>query len=265
VWYLKLGGLLEEADRSPLRKRKAVEALFSATNFAEKHPPLNPSEYDFDSFDLEGTRQAIQSALDSKGSLPYASKKFVTPFLDMNEMNEDANVMSRMGRTAKDMKKGTAISQTHLPGGQFWEEGLNISRKDNPRNTACANCGRPHNLKACARCSQRYYCGRDCQKVLWIRDRRDQNADYSSCLKFRRTGNKSTGSCADRKGRTSSIMDRLAFNRIYTVAKLILQLRHVSYVVRVKWCENHLPRTFGHLLAYLIVISVDCRETSWVD
>ena len=158
---------LKQAARSPAGKRKAVRVLFGATNFSDKTPPIDPLEYDFDAFDMGGTRKAIRDALDSKGSLPYASKKFVTPFAGMDEMNSDSGTLARVGRTAKDMKKGTAISKTRLDrtDGTFLEEGVNLTRKDNPANTTCANCGTPHGLKACSQCGQRYYCSKECQRV----------------------------------------------------------------------------------------------------
>lgn len=73
---------LRKAASSPVGKRNAVNVLFGATNYlqAGKQPPANPLEYDFDAFDLEGTRRAVKEALDSKASLPWASKKFVTHF-----------------------------------------------------------------------------------------------------------------------------------------------------------------------------------------
>ncbi|KAJ3572317.1 hypothetical protein NP233_g3158 [Leucocoprinus birnbaumii] len=61
---------LQEADKSPLSKRKAVELLFKVTSFTDKRPPQNPLDYDFDAFDLEATRKSIREALDSKTSLP---------------------------------------------------------------------------------------------------------------------------------------------------------------------------------------------------
>lgn len=167
-WFI-WGDYLKQAARSPGSKRKAVNVLFKATNFSGKTPPADPLEYDFDAFDMEGSRKAIRDALDSKGSLPYASKKFVTPFAGMDEMNDDSGMRARLGRTPKDMKKGTAISQIHVnrTDGRFLEEGVNLTRKDSPANTACANCGTPHGPKACSQCGQRYYCGKDCQRIHW--------------------------------------------------------------------------------------------------
>ncbi|TBU40684.1 hypothetical protein BD309DRAFT_869765 [Dichomitus squalens] len=160
---------LRKAAQSPAGKRNAVKVLFGATNYQDKNPPLDPLDYDFDAFDLGGMRKAIRDALDSKGSLHYASKKFVTPFAPMDEMNSDSSMLSRLGRTARNMKKGTAVSQTPVPGhgGMFLEEGVKLTRTDKPTNTACANCGTPHDLKACSRCGQRYYCGKASQRAHW--------------------------------------------------------------------------------------------------
>lgn len=35
------------------------------------------------------------------------------------------------------------------------------------KGPVCANCGRMHDLKKCARCRQVYYCDRDCQTIHW--------------------------------------------------------------------------------------------------
>ena len=158
---------LKQASRSPAGKRKVVQILFGATNFSGKTPPIDPLEYDFDAFDMERTRQTIRDALDSKGSLPYASKKFVTPLSGGNEMYSEGDMRAGSGRAPKEMKKGTVIFQADLnrSDGTFLEEGINMTRRDNPANTACANCGTPHGLKACKQCGQRYYCGKECQRV----------------------------------------------------------------------------------------------------
>ncbi|RPD52779.1 hypothetical protein L226DRAFT_204988 [Lentinus tigrinus ALCF2SS1-7] len=162
---------LQQASRSPAGKRKAVEVLFGTANYAKKLPPSNALTYDFDAFDLDGTRRAVREALDSKASLPYASKKFVTPLGDrtLESMLDDEAVLSRLGMSLKDLKKGVALAQTPLSGSSrtFMEEGVSISRKDNPGNTACAYCGSPKDLKACAACGQRYYCGKECQRAHW--------------------------------------------------------------------------------------------------
>ncbi|RDX42291.1 hypothetical protein OH76DRAFT_135689 [Lentinus brumalis] len=162
---------LRKAARSPVGKRKAVAALFGATNYiqAGKKPPADPFSYDFDAFDLEGTRRAVRDALDSKASLPYASKKFVSPIGEQTpeSMLSDESVMLRLGMRLKDMKKGTALAQVPVSDTTFLEEGVSVGRKDNPGNTACANCGSPSDLKACGACGQRYYCSKTCQKAHW--------------------------------------------------------------------------------------------------
>ncbi|KAI0687799.1 hypothetical protein C8T65DRAFT_746944 [Cerioporus squamosus] len=162
---------LRQAARSPAGKRKAVSALFGATNYtqARKSPPSDPLAYDFDAFDLEGTRRAVRVALDSKASLPYASKKFVSPIGEgmPESMRSEESVFLRLGMRLKDMKKGVALAQVPVSSGTFLEEGVSVGRKDNPGNTACANCGSPSDLKACAACGQRYYCSKTCQRAHW--------------------------------------------------------------------------------------------------
>lgn len=108
----------------------------------------------------------MRRALDSKASVPGASKKFVTPVAGRErEARGDEGQASRLGVHPSEMKKGVGVVQT-APGGRgFWEEGVAARRMDNPGNTACAWCGSPNELKACARCKQRFYCGRECQKV----------------------------------------------------------------------------------------------------
>ena len=160
---------LQEAARSPAGRRKAVSVLFGATNYSHKSPPANAATYDFDAFDLEGTRRAVRDALDSKASLPYASKKFVSPVGNrtLESLFDDEAVLTRLGMSLKDLKKGVALAQTPVNGSSltFLEEGVSVARKDNPGNTACAYCGSPNDLKACAACGQRYYCSKECQKV----------------------------------------------------------------------------------------------------
>lgn len=152
------------AEKSPAAKRKAVSTLFGATNYAGLRAPARPAAYDFDAFDVEETRGRVRRALDSKASMPGASKKVVTPIGEEDEMS----AMLRLGMHPSQMKKGTVLVQTPVAGssaGAFWEEGVRERRMDNPGNTACAWCGNPNELKACARCKQRYYCGKACQKV----------------------------------------------------------------------------------------------------
>ncbi|RDX42292.1 hypothetical protein OH76DRAFT_135518 [Lentinus brumalis] len=174
---------LRQAARSPTAKRKAVSTLFEATNLTQagKRPPANPDAFDLDAFDLEGTRRAVRDALDSKASLPYASKKFVSPIgaPTHESMLSDEAVKLRLGMSLKDMKKGTALAQVPVSDRTFLEEGVSVGRKDNPGNTACANCGSPSDLKACAACGQRYYCSKACQKAHW-KDRHKTECDRSA-------------------------------------------------------------------------------------
>ena len=176
---------LRTAAVSPVGKRIAVEALFGATNYIQAGRQLlvDPLEYDFDAFDLEGARRAVKEAVDSKASLPYASKRFVAPVGGggIEALLSDESVMTRLGIDPRKLKRGLGIAQTPVPGstsGMFMEEGVNMHRKDNPGNTACANCGSPNDLKACGNCGQRYYCTKECQKAslrayLWIHRYRD--------------------------------------------------------------------------------------------
>lgn len=158
---------LARASKSLSAKREAVIALFGATNYKGRLPPTLPTQYDFDAFDAAEARARVRQALDSKASMPGASKKVVTP-IAKNARDDDLAVMLRLGVHPSEMKKGTVLVRTPVAGstvGAFWEEGVRDRRMDNPGNTACAQCGSPNELKACARCKQRYYCGKTCQKV----------------------------------------------------------------------------------------------------
>ncbi|EIW53792.1 uncharacterized protein TRAVEDRAFT_133412 [Trametes versicolor FP-101664 SS1] len=160
---------LARASKSLSAKREAVIALFGATNYEGRLPPTLPTQYDFDAFDLQEARARVRQALDSKASMPGASKKVVTP-IAKNARDDDLAVMLRLGVHPSEMKKGTVLVRTPVAGstvGAFWEEGVRDRRMDNPGNTACAQCGSPNELKACARCKQRYYCGKACQKAHW--------------------------------------------------------------------------------------------------
>ena len=149
-------------------KMEAVAQLFGATNYKDREPPWNPFIYSFDLFDIEECRSEVRAALDSKTSLAYAMKKFIMPFGEDNlgKLLQENEVSGRLGINLQDMKKGNAVVQTPTgSGGQFMEEGINVTRRDNPANTACARCGSPHGLKACGRCGQRFYCSKVCQTV----------------------------------------------------------------------------------------------------
>ncbi|TFK82988.1 hypothetical protein K466DRAFT_590094 [Polyporus arcularius HHB13444] len=168
---------LKKADESTLEsddydgKMYAVAKLFCTTNYNDLEPPRNPLTYSFDYFDLAECRAEVRAALDSKASLPYASKKFITPIGEgsLEKLLELNQVSSRLGINFKNLKKGTAVVQTMTgpDGEQFIEEGIVTTRRDNPANTACARCGSPHGLKACGRCGQRFYCGKTCQTNHW--------------------------------------------------------------------------------------------------
>ncbi|KAI0752967.1 hypothetical protein C8Q80DRAFT_487574 [Daedaleopsis nitida] len=156
---------LRIADISEAGKRKLVSQVFGATNFSDKVQPRDPLTYDFDAFNIEGTRLVI---LDSKASLPYASKKAVSPVGEhtVESLMKNENVSS-IGRNPKDLKKGTSVVRTKVDDTVFWEEGQSTVRRDNPKNTACASCGSPQDLKTCAKCGQRFYCSRECQTAHW--------------------------------------------------------------------------------------------------
>lgn len=125
--------------------------------------------YSFDEFDIDECRAEVQAALDSKASLSYASKKFVVPVGDSPEKLMQADGIAGRGINVKDMKKGHAVVQTPVgQRGQFMEEGVKATRRDNPTDTACAWCGSPHGLMACTGCRQRYYCSKVCQKVGFL-------------------------------------------------------------------------------------------------
>ncbi|KAI0687800.1 hypothetical protein C8T65DRAFT_129949 [Cerioporus squamosus] len=123
----------------------------------------------FDVFDIEETRKAIRDALDSPASLPWASKQYIRP----GPATRMKAVLGQGGQQlrgrARIMKKGQAMSHELVGegGGVILEEGRNEDRSDNPGNTACANCGSPHNLRQCKRCRRRFYCGAVCQKEHW--------------------------------------------------------------------------------------------------
>ncbi|KAI0752966.1 MM3350-like domain-containing protein [Daedaleopsis nitida] len=159
---------LRKARHSTEGKRRAVDALFGATNYSGKQRLANPLDFDFDVFDLEGTRRAVREALDSKASLPHASKQFVSPVGGGLDSSVEA-LMLRLGVYPRNLKRGAVIVQTPVAGSRytFLEEGVNETRRDNPGNTACACCGSPNDLKACGGCGQRYYCGKGCQKAHW--------------------------------------------------------------------------------------------------
>ncbi|KAI0708214.1 MM3350-like domain-containing protein [Cerioporus squamosus] len=113
-----------------------------------------------------GARRARQ-----QGEPPVREQDFITPIGEgsLEQLLHLNQVSSRLGISFKNLKKGTAVVQTLTgPNGeQFLEEGVNTSRRDNPANTACARCGSPHRLKACGRCGQRFYCGKECQTNHW--------------------------------------------------------------------------------------------------
>ncbi|KAI0692366.1 MM3350-like domain-containing protein [Cerioporus squamosus] len=163
---------LQEADASSGKdnykgKHDAVNALFDASNFKDRQKPSDPLLYSFDEFDIEECRAEVQNALDSKASLSHASKKFVVPVGEgrLETLLQPNEISSRIGIK---MKKGNVVVQTPTGSrGQFMEEGVRATRKDNPTATACAQCGSPHGLRACSRCGQRFYCGRECQATHW--------------------------------------------------------------------------------------------------
>ncbi|KAH9847995.1 MM3350-like domain-containing protein [Lenzites betulinus] len=174
------GELLRKADASPAGKREAVQVLFGATNYEGMRAPAPPEDlaYDFDHFDLGAARARVRGALDSKASMPGASKKVV---LDLEAgaggsgargREDQMAMLLKLGVLPGEMKRGTRIVRRPLEGGEedggmYWEEGVAEGRRDNPGNTACAWCGSPSDLKACSRCKQRYYCGKECQKAHW--------------------------------------------------------------------------------------------------
>ncbi|OJT04251.1 hypothetical protein TRAPUB_5041 [Trametes pubescens] len=172
---------LARAEKSLGAKRDAVAVLFGATNYEGRLPPTLPTQYDFDAFDAEEARRRVRQALDSKASMPSASKKVVTP-IGKDALDDDV-VMLRLGVHPSKMKKGTVLVRTPVAGstvGAFWEEGVRDRRMDNPGNTACAQCGSPNELKACAKCKQRYYCGKACQKAHWTGGHKAECARDSS-------------------------------------------------------------------------------------
>ncbi|KAI0824473.1 MM3350-like domain-containing protein [Trametes gibbosa] len=176
---------LRDADASPAGKRKAVKTLFEATNYEGVPRPVVPEEYDFDHFDLETARVRVRRALDSKASMPGASKKVVIDFegREMETSEDELAMMVKLGILPGEMKKGTRVVRRPVAGaaegdeGVYWEEGVAEGRRDNPGNTACAWCGSPSDLKACSRCKQRYYCGKECQKAHW------SNGHRAECTK----------------------------------------------------------------------------------
>ncbi|EIW61073.1 uncharacterized protein TRAVEDRAFT_166210 [Trametes versicolor FP-101664 SS1] len=149
-------------------KIKAVNRIFTATNHAGKPRPARPADYDFDHFDFPGTRAAVRAALDSKASLSWGSKTAVHPLgkTKGRDLVRKEHQAMRLGIHPNDLKKGTKVRHTRAnTKGAFIEEGVANRRVDNPKNTTCAWCGNPHDLKICTGCRQRYYCKKACHSV----------------------------------------------------------------------------------------------------
>ncbi|OCH87595.1 hypothetical protein OBBRIDRAFT_735878 [Obba rivulosa] len=179
--------MLDKARSSIVERRKLIKKMFEAMNYSPvgaSWPASAPPDFDFDHFDLEATQAAINVALDSPASLPYASKKIVHP-LNMDAHKSSATA-SRIGQHPSQLKRGIAVAQTPVrpgsfigDGKMFLEEGVNKSRIDRPTNTACASCGSPNDLMACAGCRRRFYCKRECQREHWKRTHRYECAEMS--------------------------------------------------------------------------------------
>ncbi|GJE93646.1 zf-MYND domain-containing protein [Phanerochaete sordida] len=153
--------LMQKVDASAKDRKAALDVLYESSGYAGQR--WDP-HFDFAEFSVPATQRAVAAAVASKLSVPGGAKHF-SALLAAGA--DDALVYPST------LKKGQRLVRTPVPRADgaparvFMEEGVAQERRDNPANTACANCGSPHGLKACSGCKQRYYCSRSCQRANW--------------------------------------------------------------------------------------------------
>lgn len=151
---------MKNVDKSVKSRKEALDTMYDSTGYSSHCRDPN---FEFNCFSVDQTQKAVLAALDSKLSVPGSSKHFVTPLtLDFDEKTHFYPNSLRKGQK---LVRTPMFREDGSPMHVFMEEGVAEKRRDNPGNTACSNCGSPHNLKACSGCKQRYYCSRSCQRV----------------------------------------------------------------------------------------------------
>ena len=151
---------MEEINKRPEARKQAIDLLRNSNGYKSRYVSPN---FDFNAFSAIDAQRAIQEALDSKMSIPAASKRIAVPMVP-NAVPDPTGIKQGLRKGQKYVR--TALKDEFgVPTGSFMEEGVAEKRRDNPANTACASCGSPNNLKACSGCKQRYYCSRTCQRV----------------------------------------------------------------------------------------------------
>jgi len=123
---------------TPCEKFDIMHRAFHSFNYRERY--WEPQGWSFDWFDVSDARRAIKKALNSP-TTTYGR-------LSVIGISDCDKIVRRV------MDPST---------GQAREEVSPIL--DAVRRSACAQCGRPHELKVCTGCRGRYYCSGDCQQV----------------------------------------------------------------------------------------------------
>lgn len=146
------------------QRTAGLKELLHAKNYSSK--TLNLAAFDPCAFSLEDTRAAVRAALRSKASVRAGAKVFKIP-LSPEALEKSGGGASGFAKPRKGQRLVHELddSPSAFPG--FTSE-IVSDRRDNTRNALCALCGTPHQLKACAKCRNVWYCGREHQRLEFL-------------------------------------------------------------------------------------------------
>ncbi|KAF9018187.1 hypothetical protein BDZ89DRAFT_1074120 [Hymenopellis radicata] len=142
---------------STKEKRDQLKEIYRELNYTQRGWNLRP-QFDPDYFDVAETQNAIMTALGTKGSYPAGARVFKIP-MSLEGFSVDPQMRGIRRKTTSEI---TAPVDSESWG--YFEE---LKKDGKDRNSACAACGSPHDLKQCAGCKQRFYCSAACQKGHW--------------------------------------------------------------------------------------------------
>eukprot|EP00727_Mastigamoeba_balamuthi_P010074 m51a1_g569 hypothetical protein (1145) ;mRNA; r:516026-520633 len=130
--------------------RELVAKVAQADNFASrKYSPTH--------FSVAEANRALAAAFQSRASDHRSPKMFTIPAGDLG------SAFGGVAPTPSSFSSSASSPRPHAP----------TSRSDKKRETLCACCGSPNNLKKCGRCLCLFYCSRACQAAHWKAGHKD--------------------------------------------------------------------------------------------
>jgi len=144
--------MLERYETETRREKNDVlSEIFNSVNYLDRGWRL--VSWSLDWFDIDDARMTVTKALNGPTSIP--GRQYLAPLVE--------GAGSNLGFGLKKRETLVRTLDSDFSGG-FFEEVI-LTKRDNIRASACAQCGNPNNLRPCTGCKKRYCCSKECQKV----------------------------------------------------------------------------------------------------